>query len=101
MLKISMMRKLISQEKKEVNEVQEVKKVHKVQGVREVKEVKEAKGDEGGGVKTAMLKFSSVYPLYSCGAAAAEVRKYSFDIGQIKQPNHPKFEKAGHFQVNF
>ena len=51
-------------------------------------------------MKTAMLKFSSLYPLYYCGAAA-EGYKYRCGIVQILEPNHPKFDKAGHFQVNF
>ena len=58
------------------------------------------RGDEGGAVKTAMLKFSLLYPLNSCGAAA-DSYKYNTDIVQILEPNHPQFGKAGHFQGNF
>ena len=57
-------------------------------------------GGKGDAVKTAMLKFSLLYPLYSCGAAA-DGYKYNTDIVQILEPNHPPFGKAGHFQVNF
>ena len=50
-------------------------------------------------MKTAMLKFSSLYPVYSCGAAA-EGSKYRCGIVQILEPNHHNFDKTGHFQVN-
>ena len=55
-------------------------------------------------MKTAMLKFSSLYPLYYCGAVAEGYKykyKYICGIAQILKPNHPNFGKAGHFQVNF
>ena len=51
-------------------------------------------------MKTAILKFSLLYPLYYSGATA-EGHKYSCDFGQILEPNHSNFGKPGHFQVNF
>ena len=58
------------------------------------------KENEGGAVKTPMLKLSLLYPIYSCGASA-EGCKYSCDIVQILEPKHHIFYKTGHFQVNF
>ena len=58
------------------------------------------KENEEGAVKTAILKFSSLYPLYSCGAAA-EGYKYRCGIVQILKPNRHNFDKTGHFHVHF